>query len=474
MDAAILPSAEADGSARPALLPAEASAPTEAAAPTLAATLVESRQRWRRFATLASDILFEVDAAGRLAFVAPGVALGWPADVLVGQPARTLLADPAGPDPFGGTALDRRPIWFRTARGTQACMALSTTRLLDEAGQPAGIACAARDITEQQHATSVAAETQRRSEALDHILDGLRQEATAPSTMRALLETASVALGVEGLAVVELPPDSVAEVTHLAGPPPPGLEVALACLPNLPGDPRQLTLPDGAALLICPMSTRFGDRAALIAWRRPGARPLTPEDRALAGSVAGLVRIMLEHDAIQRELARQGRADPLTGLMNRRAFMEEAARRLERLHPDSLPGTLLVLEVDRLGALNEAAGHETGDAVLQRLAAMLRRTFRPTDLLARLGGDTFAAWLDGADAFTAAERAEGLRRGSAGEFAPACHGHEPPGLSIGVASRAPAADEPLENVLHRAAAAMHLVKRAGGGHWRVCNAGPAL
>ena len=436
--------------------------------------LVESRQRWRRFATLAADILFEVDAAGRLTFVAPGVALGWPADVLVGQPARTLLADPSGHDPFGATPLHRRSVWFRTARGTPACLALSATRMLDDAGEVVGTACVALDITEQHHEQAHAAEARRRAEVLDHILDGLRQEETAPSTMRALLETAVLALGVEGLAVLELPPDSVAELTHVAGPPPPGLEVALACLPDLPGDPRQLTLPDGSALLICPMSTRFGDRAALIAWRRPGTRPLASEDRALAGSVAGLVRVMLEHDAIQRELARQGRTDPLTGLMNRRAFMEETTRRLERLHPDALPGTLLVLDVDRLGALNEAAGHETGDAVLQRLAAMLRRTFRPTDLLARLGGDNFAAWLDGADSFTAAERAEGLRAMSAQEFAPHCQGNEPPTLSIGVASRAPGADESLENLLHRAAATMHQVKRAGGGHWRVCNAGPAL
>ena len=151
--------------------------------------------------------------------------------------------------------------------------------------------------------------------------------------MRALLETASLALAVEGLAIVELPSDCAAELTHVAGPPPPGLDVALACLPDLSGDPRQLTLPDGSALMICPMSTRFGDRAALIAWRSPGARPLGPEDRALAGSVAGLARMMLEHDAIQRELARQGRTDPLTGLMNRRAFMEEAARRARAAAP---------------------------------------------------------------------------------------------------------------------------------------------
>ena len=130
--------------------------------------------------------------------------------------------------------------------------------------------------------------------------------------------------------------------------------------------------------------------------------------------MTGVIRMVLEHEAIQRELARQARTDPLTGLLNRRAFMEEAGRRIDRLDREVIPGTLIFMDLDRLKPLNDRLGHEAGDAALMLTADLLRRTFRPTDLVARLGGDEFALWMDGSDELTAAERAESLRNRPAG------------------------------------------------------------
>ena len=116
-----------------------------------------------------------------------------------------------------------------------------------------------------------------------------------------------------------------------------------------------------------------------------------------------------------------------------------------------------------------ACGHQ-----LALTAGLLRRTFRPTDLIARLGGDDFAVWLDGSDELTAAERAEGLRTGyprTAAHLANA-DGEAGMTMSIGIASRRAGDGETLDSLMQRADQAVHDAKRAGPGHWRVSHTGP--
>ena len=67
--------------------------------PGLCGALLDSRQRWRDFTTLAADLVFETDAEGRFTFVAPEAPLGWAAEALLGRPGRDLLAMPE-PNPF--------------------------------------------------------------------------------------------------------------------------------------------------------------------------------------------------------------------------------------------------------------------------------------------------------------------------------------------------------------------------------------
>ncbi len=442
----------------------------------LSQVLVESRRRWRDFGALAADIAFEVDADGLLSFVAPDDVLGMSADSMIGQRAASIFFphESGMPDPFLlDLVIRQRRSWIETADRRKVCLSLSSAPILDEAGRCIGARAVASDVTVREQKEISAAASVRRAEVMDHILDQMRLETLAPRIMSAMLATAIRALGGHGAAVVNLSEGADDEpILHDAGQPCAGMLPVL--MPMLRASnrmiPFQLTLDGGISVLACRNSTRFGLVSALIVWRPTRERAWDSDDHKLLGSVTTLVRVVLEHETIQRELARQARTDPLTGLLNRRAFVDEAQRRIDRLEREGLPGTLMFVDLDRLKPLNDQLGHEAGDAALILTSTVLRRMVRPADLVARLGGDEFALWLDGFDGLTAAERAEHLRLSfprEAAEFA--LPGQQGLTMSIGIACRQPGEGEELDDVIQRADLAMYEVKRNGGGHWRVSN-----
>lgn len=85
-------------------------------------------------------------------------------------------------------------------------------------------------------------------------------------------------------------------------------------------------------------------------------------------------------------LRHQAEHDPLTGIMNRGAF--DHLRQLLKTRPE--PFALLIIDVDKFKLVNDGYGHETGDAVLKKVAKLLEESFRSTDFPARIGGDEFA------------------------------------------------------------------------------------
>lgn len=125
----------------------------------------------------------------------------------------------------------------------------------------------------------------------------------------------------------------------------------------------------------------------------------------LAGSFAAhrLIRMVQKRN---RQLAELSQQDPLTGLANRRHWHEESARLQRERTAQGLATAVLMIDMDRLKAINDEYGHGVGDGVLCALAGLIRRHAGPDALAARLGGDEFAAMLPcGRDEATAiAER----------------------------------------------------------------------
>ncbi len=100
--------------------------------------------------------------------------------------------------------------------------------------------------------------------------------------------------------------------------------------------------------------------------------------------------------------------DALTGVHSRRALEEEMTRVLEEASHGT-PGAILFVDVDDLGRTNDRLGHEGGDTILRELAAVLQKSVKPTDFVARVCGDEFAILLTDADVGSAMSVAEELR-----------------------------------------------------------------
>lgn len=142
-----------------------------------------------------------------------------------------------------------------------------------------------------------------------------------------------------------------------------------------------------------------------------GARPLPGAAIGLAGAsvVVALARTGLTFREV-RSLADarlQARTDDLTGLPNRRSFLELAQAALERRTPSGRLVMLLV-DLDRFKSINDSFGHEIGDVLLQQIGPRLRSVVRPTDVIARLGGDEFGIVLVDADEAYASDIASRL------------------------------------------------------------------
>jgi diguanylate cyclase (GGDEF)-like protein len=109
-----------------------------------------------------------------------------------------------------------------------------------------------------------------------------------------------------------------------------------------------------------------------------------------------LLNTMRELNVAQNELQRLARTDPLTGLLNRRGFMEDIATAIARARADRAPIAIILFDIDHFKSINDRFGHETGDVAIRYVASVLAGVSAPLAAsLCRHGGEEFALLLTG-------------------------------------------------------------------------------
>lgn len=204
----------------------------------------------------------------------------------------------------------------------------------------------------------------------------------------------------------------------------------------------------------------FSDRAAVWLATLGGVFTLVPLTVWIGNRLHAEDRLRRD---FEERLMRVAQTDPLTGVLNRRAFELELARAAARAgRHDQEHYTVVVLDLDHFKELNDRYGHQTGDEALRLVAGALARRLRGGDVLARSGGDEFVALLAHADPERADRIVEDLTAAVDGVAATlAERGMENRlSASAGAAGLDPDAELPGEDALHRADELMYRAKRA--------------
>lgn len=191
------------------------------------------------------------------------------------------------------------------------------------------------------------------------------------------------------------------------------------------------------------------------------------DDLERIGFAANLASIAIENRLVHTELERRAYSDYLTSLANRRYFLEQAERELDRVQRHGGKLSILMLDIDHFKQINDSYGHKIGDTVLKKLAEVCLTALREIDIIGRIGGEEFAVLLPSTGSRLSIQVAERIRsalattpvqpeNGNAFNFTVSC----------GVATLNEK-DEDIDSLLIRADRALYLAKNKGRN--RVCS-----
>lgn len=145
-------------------------------------------------------------------------------------------------------------------------------------------------------------------------------------------------------------------------------------------------------LLMRPLRRIDRTLSHLNAHEGPPALPASPllEINSVNAAVVQLHELIVQNEANRKKLEAQAHHDDLTGLDNRRRFMQKAEAEIRRCQRHHRPISVALADIDNFKKINDTYGHAAGDEVLRQFAHTLQQGLRETDLLGRYGGEEFA------------------------------------------------------------------------------------
>ncbi|MGC4089687.1 MAG: GGDEF domain-containing response regulator [Polyangiaceae bacterium] len=298
----------------------------------------------------------------------------------------------------------------------------------------------------------IAAEVRRlgTSESFDRLVDLLSQFVSQVTTYRwmAVLRAGSARLGIH--VNPRFREQALAEATK-----------AFACESGLPTitieDDDAAPDQEGPPPVI--EKVHFGEETIATFALAPRA-PSHPNDPILVKTIANELGGALRMATLVEESRSMATTDTLTGLLNRRAFVDAAAREVLRSQRYRDSFSVILMDVDHFKHINDRRGHSGGDAVLGAVARLLAKSVRSCDVVARWGGEEFVVALPSTGLQGASEVAERLRANlESQEILDPSGDRVPVTASFGVAELSP--QERLEQLIDRADRAMYAAKSNG-------------
>ncbi len=408
--------------------------------------LMDSRRRYKDLVEIASDFAWETDSEGAFTFVSPAKVLGRAAAAMIGRRPARFLVDPEHEQavlPFDATEpVTDSEFWAIDADGKPHCLSTSARPAFDVEGRRIGTRGVCRDVTAQRLREAELAEASAGDSALAHVLATMREAIEPNAVLETACATLMPALSASGCRLYRARDD--------------GALRPIITLGSLPSGAAAAT---GTIMADARYRERLTGRIEL--WRDPAAGEWTAAEHAMLQRVADQLGTALAELEERETLERLSATDPLTDLLNRRAFAEKLEKRATLAAAQERGGALLYIDLDHFKEINDQGGHAAGDSALRAVATLLRRSGRATDLVARIGGDEFALWMDDVDAPAARKRAERIMS-AVGELTPVSPAGLPRlGMSIGLALFDPRRGEAADALVRRADAAMYASKRAG-------------
>lgn len=199
-----------------------------------------------------------------------------------------------------------------------------------------------------------------------------------------------------------------------------------------------------------------GIRPTTTQWYESRVHPL-PEEYKNKNAVIWVVRNITDSEELKRKLKRHATIDDLTGVMNRRSFLDSAERALSSMNRFREQASLLMLDIDNFKSVNDMYGHHVGDQVIRGVAYILIDHVRDIDIIGRLGGEEFSIILPHTDEKEASHVADRICT----EVRNTCFEDTSPPLnttiSIGV-TEIQNSDDEIKHVLKRADKALYFAK----------------